>query len=108
MECPPSPQPSRGPRKGDSLSPVTFSCLRSPGETAMMNARAEGVRAVLDSAASDEAIVARVLAGDRALFEVLMRRHNRRVYRAARSVIRDEAEVEDVMQQAYLSAYTHL
>lgn len=57
---------------------------------------------------SDEEIVERVRAGETALFEVLMRRHNTRVYRAIRSVIRDEAEVEDLMQQAYLQAYEHL
>ena len=47
-------------------------------------------------------------AGERALFEILMRRHNQRVYRAARAVVKDEAEVEDVMQQAYINAFTHL
>jgi RNA polymerase sigma-70 factor (ECF subfamily) len=56
----------------------------------------------------DAEIVRRVRAGDRALFEVLMRRHNQRVYRAARAVIKDESEAEDVMQQAYINAYTHL
>ena len=57
---------------------------------------------------SDSEIVQRVRAGDDALFEILMRRHNQRVYRAARAVVKDEAEVEDVMQQAYINAFTHL
>jgi RNA polymerase sigma-70 factor (ECF subfamily) len=57
---------------------------------------------------SDEQIVERVVAGQTALFEVLMRRHNERVYRAARAILRDESEAEDVMQQAYVNAYTHL
>ena len=56
----------------------------------------------------DEQIVRRVRDGQKALFEILMRRHNQRVYRAARAVVKDEAEVEDVMQQAYISAYQHL
>jgi RNA polymerase sigma-70 factor (ECF subfamily) len=56
----------------------------------------------------DQEIVARVRAGDTALFEVLMRRYNTRLYRAVRGVLRDEAEVEDAMQQAYLRAYTAL
>lgn len=56
----------------------------------------------------DPEIVARVLAGERALFELLMRRHNRRVYRAVRAILRDEAESEDAMQAAYLAAFTHL
>ncbi len=62
----------------------------------------------LDSLPTDEEIVARVRAGDVALFEVLMRRHNQRLYRAVRGIITDEAEVEDVMQQAYLRAYSAL
>ena len=57
---------------------------------------------------SDEEVVAQVLAGQTALFEVLMRRHNERVYRAARAIVRDEREAEDVMQQAYVNAYAHL
>src|SRR2546425_877975 len=57
---------------------------------------------------TDEQVVARVRAGDTALFEVLMRRNNQRLYRAVRAVLRDEAEVEDVMQQAYVSAFAHL
>lgn len=60
------------------------------------------------TALTDEEIVSRVVEGQTALFEVLMRRHNERVYRAARSIIRDEDEAEDVMQQAYVNAYAHL
>jgi RNA polymerase sigma-70 factor (ECF subfamily) len=52
--------------------------------------------------------VARVRAGETHLFEVLMRRHNQRVYRAARAILRDEGEAEDVMQDAYVRAYAHL
>jgi RNA polymerase sigma-70 factor, ECF subfamily len=57
---------------------------------------------------SDEEIVTRVLAGDALLFEVLMRRHNQRIYRAIRSVLRDDTECEDVMQEAYVRAFEHL
>lgn len=57
---------------------------------------------------SDEEVVAQVLRGHTALFEVLMRRHNERVYRAARAIVRDDREAEDVMQQAYVNAYAHL
>jgi len=60
------------------------------------------------TALSDEEIVNRVVGGETALYEVLMRRHNERVYRAARSIVRDEDEAEDVMQQAYVNAYAHL
>ena len=57
---------------------------------------------------ADEEIVRQVLAGNTALFELLMRRYNERVYRAARAITRDDREAEDVMQQAYVSAFTHL
>lgn len=57
---------------------------------------------------SDEDIVHRVIGGEVDLFEVLMRRYNRRLFRAARAITGDAAEAEDVMQDAYISAYTHL
>jgi RNA polymerase sigma-70 factor (ECF subfamily) len=57
---------------------------------------------------SDAEVVERVRGGETSLFEVLMRRHNQRVYRAARSIVKDEAEAEDVMQQAYINAFVHL
>ena len=57
---------------------------------------------------SDAEVVQRVRDGDRASFEILMRRHNQRIYRAARAILKDESEVEDAMQQAYINAFTHL
>ena len=60
------------------------------------------------TALPDTEIVRRVRAGENALFEILMRRHNHRVYRVVHAVVKDEADVEDVMQQAYISVFTHL
>lgn len=57
---------------------------------------------------SDDDLLARILAGDLRYFESLMRRHNRRVFRAARAVVSDDAEAEDVMQEAYVLAYAAL
>src|SRR5229473_122762 len=57
---------------------------------------------------TDSEVVQRVLGGDTALFETLMRRHNQRIYRAVRAVLRSDDEAEDVLQQAYLNAYKHL
>ena len=57
---------------------------------------------------TDSEVVQRVLDGDSALFETLMRRHNQRIYRAVRAVLRSDDEAEDVLQQAYLNAYAHL
>jgi RNA polymerase sigma-70 factor (ECF subfamily) len=59
-------------------------------------------------ALTDEEVVRRVEQGDRALFEVVMRRHNQRLFRVARAIVRDDAEAEDVLQQAYVNAYSHL
>jgi len=74
----------------------------------MGNSAPDGTAAAPASTLSDADIVKRVRAGERALFEILMRRHNQRLYRAARSVVTDEHDVEDVMQQAYINAFTHL
>jgi RNA polymerase sigma-70 factor, ECF subfamily len=57
---------------------------------------------------TDEQVVEHVLRGQTALFEVLMRRYNGRIYRAARAILRDDREAEDVMQQAYVNAYANL
>ena len=57
---------------------------------------------------SDEEVVRRVLAGDTALYELVMRRHNQRLYRVARAILRDDGEAEDVMQDAYVRAYRSL
>jgi RNA polymerase sigma-70 factor (ECF subfamily) len=60
------------------------------------------------AAPTDAELVRRVRAGEVALFELLVRRHNTRLYRAVRSILRDEAEAEDAMQVAYLRAYRFL
>jgi RNA polymerase sigma factor (sigma-70 family) len=57
------------------------------------------------SADEERALIARIGARDRSAFELLMRRHNRRLYRLARATLRDAAEAEDALQEAYLSAY---
>jgi RNA polymerase sigma-70 factor (ECF subfamily) len=57
---------------------------------------------------TDEELVDRARAHDRAAFELLMRRHNQRIYRVVRSMLRDPDEIEDVIQQAYLQAFLHL
>ena len=60
------------------------------------------------AAADDLALIGRAADGDLAAFETLMRRHNQQLYRAARSILRDEAEAEDVVQEAWWKAYGHL
>lgn len=70
------------------------------GETLSRSARLEAL--------PDEEVVRRVERGEPALFEILMRRHNQRLFRVARAIVRNDAEAEDVLQQAYVNAYTHL
>ena len=57
---------------------------------------------------SDEELVELIRAGDFVLYEILMRRHNQRIYRVALSIVRNDAEAEDVMQDAYVRAFEHL
>jgi RNA polymerase sigma-70 factor (ECF subfamily) len=54
---------------------------------------------------SDAELVKRVAAQDHEAFRVLMKRHNQMLYRAARSILKNEAEAEDAVQEAYLHAY---
>ncbi|HUJ62539.1 MAG TPA: sigma-70 family RNA polymerase sigma factor [Kofleriaceae bacterium] len=63
-------------------------------------------RALLE--ASDAEIVDLVNAGAREVFEVLVRRHNQRLFRAARAILRSDTEAEDVLQQAWLDIYRNL
>jgi len=57
---------------------------------------------------TDDEVVARVLAGETHLFELLMRRYNPRVYRVTRAILKSDAEAEDAMQDAYVHAFTKL
>lgn len=57
---------------------------------------------------SDGQIIKRVIEGEIALFEIIMRRHNQRLYRVARSILKDEDEAMDVVQESYLKAYRDL
>ena len=56
----------------------------------------------------DETLAKRVAAGEPDAFEAIMRRHNRGMFRTARAILRDDAEAEDALQEAYLQAYRTL
>ncbi|HEX8059768.1 MAG TPA: RNA polymerase sigma factor [Cyclobacteriaceae bacterium] len=57
---------------------------------------------------TDTDVVSRVLAGEKELFEILMRRHNQTLYRVVRGYLRDDDEIRDAMQNTYLKAYDKL
>lgn len=63
---------------------------------------------VSPSALSDTELAAAVSQRLPGAFEALMRRYNRLLFRTARSILRDEAEAQDALQDAYLQAYRHL
>jgi RNA polymerase sigma-70 factor, ECF subfamily len=65
-------------------------------------------REILNCGIDDAEIVSRVRAGETALYEILMRRHNQRMFRIARGILGNDAEAEDVMQEAYVRAFVHL
>ena len=56
----------------------------------------------------DREVIDRVLAGNHVAFEILVRRHNQRMFRAARAITRTDADAEDVLQQAWLCVFNHL
>lgn len=57
---------------------------------------------------TDNEIIARVLAGEKRLYELLMRRYNPSLFRIGMSFLNNDMDVEDVMQQTYINAYQHL
>ncbi len=57
---------------------------------------------------TDEEVIARVLAGEKELYELIMRRYNQRLFRISRAYVRDADAAEEVVQQAYINAYEHL
>jgi len=88
---------------------VTFWLAGTPYTDMVKSAPTESAAPALPwDEQSDEGIVQAVLGGNTALFELLMRRYNERLYRTARAITRDDREAEDVMQQAYVNAFAHL
>lgn len=66
------------------------------------------VRVELTDFLPDNPLVRRVLAGEVELYEILVHRHSRRVYRAARAILRDDEEAADVTQETFVRAYRKL
>lgn len=87
--------------------PGTFCEVRESKLVMGVDAPVEPVERASDPGLSDEEVVDRVRQGEAALFEIIMRRYNQRLYRAARAIVGDD-DAEDVLQDAYVRAYTHL
>lgn len=67
------------------------------------------VRSAVDAKKSDDLeLVTRTRAGDRASFDELVNRHAAKIFRLARHITRNDAEAEDVLQDAFYKAYTRL
>jgi RNA polymerase sigma-70 factor (ECF subfamily) len=60
------------------------------------------------SVLADEEIVRRILDGETALFELIVRRYNQRLFRATRAILKDDDAAEDTMQETYLRAFAKL
>lgn len=60
------------------------------------------------AALDDAELIRRARARDDGAFRTIMQRHNRRLYRIARGIVRNDHEAEDVVQEAYVRAFTHL
>ncbi len=56
----------------------------------------------------DETLIARIRMGDASAYEVVLRRYNRRLFRVTRSILRDDDDAQDAMQEAYVRAFTSL
>ena len=67
-----------------------------------------GTQQPSNGALDDAGLVLRAGDGDLGAFEALMRKHNAALFRVARSILKDEADAEDALQEAYLSAFRHL
>ena len=57
---------------------------------------------------ADPELVLRILAGEKRLYEIIIRRYNQRLYRIGMSVLNNDADTEDAMQTSYIKAYEHL
>jgi RNA polymerase sigma-70 factor (ECF subfamily) len=67
-----------------------------------------GQASAISDPTPDEELIKRITAGEKQLFEIIIRRYNQRLYRMGMSILGDNLEVEEAMQAAYISAYEHL
>jgi RNA polymerase sigma-70 factor (ECF subfamily) len=61
-----------------------------------------------ESGPCEAELISRILAGEKELFENLVRRYNSRIYHISRAVVQSDDEAEDVVQEAFVRAFEHL
>jgi RNA polymerase sigma-70 factor, ECF subfamily len=66
------------------------------------------VNPISESAPSDQELIARTLGGDGAAFGILVERFQRKIYRVAYAITRDDTEADTITQDTFIQAYTHL
>src|SRR5215510_3801508 len=64
--------------------------------------------AIATESIPDNEVIRRVLAGEKDLYAIIVRRYNQRLYRIATSIMGDDTDAEDIMQVAYIKAYENL
>jgi RNA polymerase sigma-70 factor (ECF subfamily) len=74
----------------------------------MKQSKKPGYSPDVAAAPDDAELVRRALARDGEAFRAIMQANNKRLYRVARSILRNDSEAEDVVQESYLRAFTHL
>jgi RNA polymerase sigma-70 factor (ECF subfamily) len=99
--------PSLGTETAVAADPAGAAARPDTVEAAAGNA-SPPIESMPARSASDADLVDRILAGDDTLFELIMRRCNRLLFRLARAIVRDDDEARDVVQAAYIRAYYRL
>src|SRR5687767_11312751 len=87
-------------RRGLSAHPIR---QRTP-----MPPRATPSIPAIPASAADGDLASRIARADHGAFEALMRKYNGKLFRVARSILKDDSEAEDTLQDAYLDAYRHI
>jgi RNA polymerase sigma-70 factor (ECF subfamily) len=100
--------PKKGKRTGTYLSLphlITGDYLSSDREITMAHAQAPRI---IPDGTADAELVQRARGRDEAAIRSIMQSNNRRLYRLARGILRNDGEAEDVVQETYVRAFTHL
>src|SRR5258706_6188528 len=66
------------------------------------------VNPISESAPSDQELIARTLGGDGGAFGILVERFQRKIYRVANAIVRDDTEADTITQDTFIQAYMHL